>query len=54
MRVEHSAASDRVTQARERYVARGVATPQRTTTYTVAAIGAGGQRDEERVTVKVH
>src|SRR5437868_15405519 len=28
MRVEHSAASDRVTQARERYVARGVATPQ--------------------------
>src|SRR2546429_7883532 len=28
MRVEHPAASDRVTQARERYVARGVSTPR--------------------------
>jgi 4-aminobutyrate aminotransferase / (S)-3-amino-2-methylpropionate transaminase / 5-aminovalerate transaminase len=28
MRVEHSTASDRVTQARERFVARGVATPR--------------------------
>lgn len=32
----------------------GVATPQRTTTYTVTAIGAGGARDEEHVTVRVH
>src|SRR5437762_1190148 len=28
MRVEHPAASDRVTQARQRYVARGVSTPR--------------------------
>jgi hypothetical protein len=32
----------------------GVATPQRTTTYTVTALGAGGARDEEHVTVRVH
>lgn len=31
-----------------------VAEPRRTTTYTVTAIGSGGARDEERVTVKVH
>ena len=28
--------------------------PQKTTTYTVSAIGAGGDKDEERVTVQVH
>ena len=32
----------------------GIAHPQRTTTYTVTASGAGGQPDEERVTIKVH
>lgn len=31
----------------------GVANPDRTTTYTVTALGAGGARDQERVTVKV-
>lgn len=30
-----------------------VATPQKTTTYVVTAVGAGGERDVERVTVKV-
>jgi hypothetical protein len=32
----------------------GFATPQRTTTYTVTATGAGGEQDSEHVTVKVH
>jgi hypothetical protein len=32
----------------------GVATPQRTTTYTVTATSASGERDQEHVTVKVH
>jgi hypothetical protein len=31
-----------------------VDTPKQTTTYTVSAIGADGDRDQERVTVKVH
>jgi hypothetical protein len=32
----------------------GIAHPERTTTYTVTAVGAGGDQDQERVTVKVH
>jgi len=32
----------------------GIAHPVRTTTYTVTATGAGGDRDQERVTVQVH
>jgi len=32
----------------------GTASPQRTTTYTVTATGAGGQQDSEHVTVKLH
>jgi hypothetical protein len=32
----------------------GIAHPDRTTTYTVTATGAGGDRDQERVTVQVH
>jgi hypothetical protein len=32
----------------------GIAHPDRTTTYTVTATGAGGDRDQEHVTVKVH
>jgi hypothetical protein len=32
----------------------GIGHPERTTTYTVTAVGAGGDQDQERVTVKVH
>jgi hypothetical protein len=32
----------------------GIAHPDRTTTYTVTAVGASGDQDQERVTVKVH
>ena len=32
----------------------GIDNPKRTTTYTVTAIGAGGDQDQEHVTVKVH
>jgi hypothetical protein len=32
----------------------GIAHPQRTTTYTVTVSGAGGEPDQERVTIKVH
>jgi hypothetical protein len=32
----------------------GIAHPDRTTTYTVTATGAGGDRDQERVTIKVN
>ena len=32
----------------------GIDNPKRTTTYTVTAIGAAGDQDQERVTVKVH
>jgi hypothetical protein len=32
----------------------GIARPDRTTTYTVTAVGAGGGQDQERVTIKVH
>ena len=32
----------------------GIDNPKRTTTYTVTAIGASGDQDQERVTVKVH
>jgi hypothetical protein len=32
----------------------GIAHPDRTTTYTVTAVGASGEQDQERVTVKVH
>jgi len=31
----------------------GIVHPQRTTTYTVTALGAGGEQDQERVTIKV-
>jgi type IV pilus biogenesis protein CpaD/CtpE len=35
--------------------AKGCATdqPRKTTTYTISAVGAGGEKDQERVTVKV-
>jgi hypothetical protein len=35
--------------------AKGCATdqPRKTTTYTIAAVGAGGEKDQERVTVQV-
>jgi hypothetical protein len=32
----------------------GIDNPKRTTTYTVTAVGAGGDQDQEHVTVKVH
>lgn len=37
----------------EQHPGCGIARPQRTTTYTVTATGAGGDRDVERVTVQV-
>jgi hypothetical protein len=41
------------TQPSEQSPNCGIARPERTTTYTVTATGAGGDRDVERVTVRV-
>jgi hypothetical protein len=44
---------DPPTQASEKDPNCGIVHPQRTTTYTVTARGAGGDSDQERVTIKV-
>ena len=44
---------DPPTQPSERDPNCGIVHPQRTTTYTVTATGAAGDRDQERVTIKV-
>jgi hypothetical protein len=44
---------DPPTQPSEKDPSCGIVHPQRTTTYTVTARGAGGDSDQERVTIKV-